>query len=378
MFDTILEQAASRFGISTEKTQQLLAGLTALIFSSEGGPAGFVDRLRNGGLGDMVQSWIGGGPNQPISPTQLQDALGHDEIAAIAARTGLDTTTISNALSGMLPEVFSRLTPDGQLPTTIPASLGGLLGGVGSTLGDFGRPSAAAIGGQGVAIEARTATLGNPAPPGVASRSSKWPLWILLLAILAGLAWYFLGGNERAAMADANLPAATMPAQPSREAIAPVHEMATPAVAGVPGAGIATPTTQAGAELDTLTSRQGDVNVADLVKGLNLMDIHFETGSARISADSRDVLRKAAAAITRAPAGTKIEVGGHTDNSGNAASNQALSQARAEAVAKQLSINGVDAAMLSSNGFGQDKPVADNGTAQGRASNRRIVFTVQP
>lgn len=108
------------------------------------------------------------------------------------------------------------------------------------------------------------------------------------------------------------------------------------------------------------------------------MDIHFETGSARISADSMDVLRKAAAAITRAPAGTKIEVGGHTDNSGNAASNQALSQARAEAVAKQLSSNGVDAALLSSNGFGQDKPVADNSTAQGRASNRRIAFTVQP
>ena len=150
---------------------------------------------------------------------------------------------------------------------------------------------------------------------------------------------------------------------------------ATPA----PPAADATATpADAGAALDKLSAGGGTLNVDDLVKALNLMIIHFDTGSARISADSLDVLKKAATAIKQAPAGTKIEVSGHTDNTGNAASNQKLSQARAEAVSKQLAGDGVDAGTLTSKGYGQDKPVADNSTDEGRAKNRRIEFTVQP
>ncbi|MFC3549866.1 OmpA family protein [Lysobacter cavernae] len=120
----------------------------------------------------------------------------------------------------------------------------------------------------------------------------------------------------------------------------------------------------------------GKFSADDLVKALNLMVIHFETGSARISSKSDDILKKAADAIKAAPAGTRIEVGGHTDNTGNAAANTTLSQQRADAVSQRLGEHGVDTAGLSSKGYGQDKPVADNGTDAGRASNRRIEFTV--
>ena len=68
----------------------------------------------------------------------------------------------------------------------------------------------------------------------------------------------------------------------------------------------------------------------------------------------------------------KIEVQGHTDNVGNDAYNQTLSEARAKAVAAGLTQHGVAADRLSAKGYGKTKPVADNGSDEGRAKNRRV------
>jgi outer membrane protein OmpA-like peptidoglycan-associated protein len=122
----------------------------------------------------------------------------------------------------------------------------------------------------------------------------------------------------------------------------------------------------------------GKFSADDLVKALNLMIIHFNTGSAAISADSLDILGKAATALKAAPAGTKVEVGGHTDNVGNADMNLKLSDARANAVRAKLVELGVAADALTAKGYGDSKPVADNATDEGRARNRRIEFTLQP
>lgn len=120
----------------------------------------------------------------------------------------------------------------------------------------------------------------------------------------------------------------------------------------------------------------GKYSAADLVKALNLMTIHFDTGSDAISADSVDVLNDAAAALKNAPAGTKVEIGGHTDNTGDAAANLKLSEARANAVRGKLVELGVAADMLIAKGYGDSRPVADNATEEGRAKNRRMEFTV--
>ncbi len=68
----------------------------------------------------------------------------------------------------------------------------------------------------------------------------------------------------------------------------------------------------------------------------------------------------------------KLRVEGHTDNQGNAAANQGLSEKRAQAVVVWLTAHGVAAARLTAKGFGQTKPVAENGTEEGRAKNRRV------
>jgi OmpA-OmpF porin, OOP family len=115
---------------------------------------------------------------------------------------------------------------------------------------------------------------------------------------------------------------------------------------------------------------------ADLVSALNLSIINFETGSAAISAESRDLLAKAAAAMKQLPAGTVIEISGHTDSTGDPAANLTLSQQRAEAVRNTLTNLGVPADMLTAKGYGDTMPVASNDTAEGRFQNRRISYSV--
>jgi outer membrane protein OmpA-like peptidoglycan-associated protein len=99
--------------------------------------------------------------------------------------------------------------------------------------------------------------------------------------------------------------------------------------------------------------------------------IHFETGKAAILPDSENVLSEIVKMLQANPT-VKLSVEGHTDSAGSAASNQTLSEKRAQSVVAWLTAHGVDASRLKSNGWGQAKPVADNSTDDGKAKNRRV------
>ncbi len=104
--------------------------------------------------------------------------------------------------------------------------------------------------------------------------------------------------------------------------------------------------------------------------------IKFKTGKAEVD-PACDRTMTAIAAIMADYPGFHVQVDGHTDNVGNPAANQKLSQDRAEAVVKYLvTKKGVDAKRLSAKGFGDTKPIADNKTKKGQAKNRRVDFTV--
>jgi outer membrane protein OmpA-like peptidoglycan-associated protein/uncharacterized protein YidB (DUF937 family) len=120
--------------------------------------------------------------------------------------------------------------------------------------------------------------------------------------------------------------------------------------------------------------KPGDAD--ELVKALNLQIINFASGSNAIPKENEEILKKSAEAIKAAPAGIKLEVGGHTDNKGAAAGNLTLSQKRADAVKSFLVKQGVKADLLTAKGYGPDKPVASNDTEADRFKNRRIEFGV--
>ena len=123
------------------------------------------------------------------------------------------------------------------------------------------------------------------------------------------------------------------------------------------------PDTKAGARVDSKGCELAEVII---LKGVN-----FETGSANLTSDSQGVLDDMAATLMKYPT-MVVEVSGHTDNTGSADLNRQLSQQRADAVVSYLVAKGVKADNLKSEGFGPDKPVADNATDEGRAANRRV------
>jgi outer membrane protein OmpA-like peptidoglycan-associated protein len=110
----------------------------------------------------------------------------------------------------------------------------------------------------------------------------------------------------------------------------------------------------------------------DRDRPLVVPDLVFAAGSAALPPGGRDVLDRMAAALTDAPPDVRVEIGGHTDDAGDAADNLDLSQRRAEAVRAYLISVGVPAERLVARGYGESRPVADNATVEGRARNRRI------
>jgi OOP family OmpA-OmpF porin len=104
--------------------------------------------------------------------------------------------------------------------------------------------------------------------------------------------------------------------------------------------------------------------------------ITFTPASAEIATGARPVLDALAAILVACPP-MQLEIGGHTDAQGSEGGNQALSQARAEAVLVALQGRRVDTSGMTAVGFGEATPIADNATEEGREANRRIEFVLK-
>jgi OOP family OmpA-OmpF porin len=111
--------------------------------------------------------------------------------------------------------------------------------------------------------------------------------------------------------------------------------------------------------------------------GFIALDILFETGKSVIQKESLPIIDQLYEML-KLDANLKISIEGHTDNVGDAASNKKLSNDRAKSVMDVLIAKGIDKSRLSSIGWGQEKPVADNRTDEGKAKNRRVEIVKKP
>ena len=280
----------------------------------------------------------------------------------LASAAPLVLSTLSGKLSGGSAGLASALTSElPSLRSLIPAGLPGV------HLPDLaGAASGAASAARGAAEEK-------------AGGGWLWPVLLLGALLIGGLVWYFNRGT-----ADVTKPAET--------AAAATQTAATDAAANISDA-----TKAAWAKLGDLFKRKladgtelsipklGVENkLVDWIESSNPVDkttwfdfdrLLFATNSATLDPASHEQLSNVAAILKAYPK-VKIKLGGYTDNTGDPAANLKLSGDRANNVMAELVKLGVDPSRLEAQGYGEEHPVGDNKTEEGRALNRRISLRV--
>jgi uncharacterized protein YidB (DUF937 family) len=139
LLDTVLGSVLGGGGQSAQPggagaLMQIVAAMLANQGSGAGGGlgglAGLAEQFQRGGMGDVMNSWIGKGENQPIAPDQLGNVLGGDLLGKLTQQTGMGQSDLLGQLSQLLPQMVDQATPDGRIPE-------GGLGDIGAILSRF-------------------------------------------------------------------------------------------------------------------------------------------------------------------------------------------------------------------------------------------------
>src|SRR5215510_11210397 len=95
------------------------AGMVSVVngvLEKHGGLQGVVGEFEKNGLGATVRSWVGTGPNQPVSPEDVHKVLGSDLLQQLSQKSGLSVQELAQKLSQVLPQAVDKMTPDGTIP----------------------------------------------------------------------------------------------------------------------------------------------------------------------------------------------------------------------------------------------------------------------
>ena len=341
--------------------QNILASLPSIASS---GPTGTVSDVINrflplvfgtqqGQVASAVTQFAGLGSGSGLGLLKMAAPLVLGYFAKMHSAGSLTTSSLANALRAEAPNLKS------YLPANLHSAAGAVSPG----------PARAAFG---------------TAPVVVAERST--PRWLVPLAIAGALLLGLLAIRSLMNPAPAVRTAATVTNEAANTV---VREATTTATNTAPAAWAAL------GDLMKVKLPDGtEINVpsrgveARLVSYLNdntapVSDttwfdfdrLLFDTGSATLQPASQDQLTNIAGILKAYPQ-VKIRIGGYTDNTGDPAANLQLSQQRADSVMAQLTQLGVDPSRMSAKGYGQEAPVADNSTEEGRQKNRRISLRV--
>lgn len=116
LLDKVASIVSDNISGSTENKGLLEQALNLINDPAIGGVSGLINKFQNGGLGEIISSWVGTGANQPISADQIINALGPDQIHKIADKLGVSDNQLSDGLASVLPQIIDKLTPDGKVP----------------------------------------------------------------------------------------------------------------------------------------------------------------------------------------------------------------------------------------------------------------------
>jgi outer membrane protein OmpA-like peptidoglycan-associated protein len=379
----VVSSASNYFGESSASTERGLSAATASVMagatrlaSSDGG-LGLSALMREHAVSQDVLGNIGGlftrgGAGSSLASSG-QQVLGElfgsrtGEIAsALESFAGIKSSTAGSMLSMAGPLVLGSLARYQASQSLTSAGLASQLASQRDSLTRYLPPGVAGIAGVAPPLGAATASTSQRAAPhimGFASGTAttthygternRWLLPLLLLAGLVALAAWLTTRNR------SPLPA--------------------PASVSVP-AGVRLPN---GSMLDVqpnslnynLATFLSHGSAAELPRTFVFDRLNFPTASAQLSADSVPTVT-ALASILKAYPNAAITLTGHTDNTGDAEANRKLSLDRANTVRDQLVSAGIDSNRITTEGYGQDRPVGSNDTEGGRAQNRRTELTV--
>ena len=373
MFDIIIREAASRFGLG-DKAGPLVQMLLSYITNKDtGGLSGFMSKLTNSGMGSMAQSWLGGGVGaQQVNTTQLESMFGGNGglLGMITSKLGLGGSTVTAALGYILPMVIGKLTPGGTVPTSLSSEVMGFINSGKSSLSGG---AAAVAGGGAAAGHAAGHAAGRVADVGVSTGKAaggglmKWLPWIA--AAIAAL--FLLNYCSKSGVEEANKGAATAKATADANAAAAKTAADATAKAAADAAAATKATAEAAAKAVAEAIPLGSGAVATMFEGAPSLKVYFDTGKTEVSgefaAKSKDLVD-----YLKANAAAKAVVSGFNDPTGNAAANAELSKKRAMGVAAALKTAGIadDRVVL-------EKPAdTTTGAALGNAEARRVEITI--
>ncbi len=433
-FDTIIAEA-SRDPRIGDAAGPLVRETEALMTSAAGGLAAFLDRFRHAGMGATVTSWLS--PSGiSLTGEQVEDVLGALPVTGISGRVGLTREATGAAIGQLIPKLAYALSAGGAA-LIAPVSATAAASSSSPGIGGWGVAMLTGILGIGViawlmqptppAAPKPAAQTARPAPVVEAARPTlPAKLDLTNMAGTVTVAGAVHDEATRASIMDMlravfggdkvkgglTVDAARQPAswlaglRQGLEAmrIPGLHAVFDGAAVTIDGLGSLADRdrllgalsaafgsgmtvsahlldkiadmvdTASTATISALSALPQGFRPEALLAILNNSIVNFDSGSFAIPDSAEAVLREAAGKLKDLPPGTKVEIAGYTDNTGDLDGNLKLSGQRAQAVRDFLAKAGADEAALTARGFGADNPVASNDTADGRFRNRRIEY----
>jgi OmpA-OmpF porin, OOP family len=386
----LVSKACGMFGESESATSKALGAIFPTVLggllnkTQDTGAMGQIfgllkDSANDGSILNNVGSLLGGSSKEPIAQLggKFLSSIFGDKLGAIAGMlgnfAGIKNSSASSLLSMAGPVIMGVLGDQikkGGLNLSGLITL--LMGQKDSILGAAPQALAGLLG------LGSLKDLGSKFTTGVADIGKKstgwiWPLLVILAAVV--LIWYLLRGCSTTTKPVAAIDTLTAKTQ--------VVAQKVDTTIGKLGAFLkkALPTNvqlnipEFGIENTLLGFIQDAGKPVDKTTWFDFDRLVFETGSASLKPESQEQLSNIAEILKAYPA-VKVKVGGYTDNVGDAKANMKLSQERANNVMNDLIAKGVAKDRLVAEGYGDQHPVADNNTPEGRALNRRIALRV--